>query len=275
MSPRFSRRKTTRVADVLPELKRHDRVPGDSTMFGKSKPSSTESQTSAWKLFLNVAKPYWKSDVKWQAFGLLGILIALLASVNALNVVINYVGGAWMTAYSGKDVPTFYRMTAYYFSVFVVGTPIVVFYSWMADKLGLHWRSWLTPHILDKYLANRNYYRINNDPYIDNPDERISDDVKSFTRTSLSLGLAFLGSIITLCSFITILVSISHELVGIVFGYTLIGTIVTIWLGRRLVGLKFNQLKKEANFRYNLIHVRNNVESIAFYQGEDEEKRSV
>lgn len=243
-------------------------------MFEGPTPSS-ESRKNTWRQFMAIAKPYWVSDVKWKALGLLGVLIGLLVAVNGLNVVINYVGGAFMTAYSSKDAPTFYRMLAYYFSVFVVGTPVVVLYSWVADKLGLHWRTWLTNHIFDKYLAKRNYYRINNDSSIDNPDERIAQDVKDVTRTALTLLLTLLSSVVTLFSFITILWTISHTLVGIVIGYAIVGTTVTILFARKLVTLKFNQLKKEANFRYNLIHVRNNVESIAFYQGEQEEAKSV
>lgn len=228
-----------------------------------------------WRQFVEITKPYWTSNVKSKAFMLLGILLLLLLAVNGLNVVINYVSGAFMTAFSSKDQPTFYRMLIMYFSVFVVGTPIVVFYSWMGDKLGLHWRSWLTEHLLGKYLTDRAYYRIANDKNIDNPDERISQDVRDFTRGALTLLLNILSSVVTLLSFIAILWSISHELIGIVFVYAAAGTLSTVWLGRRLISLKFNQLKKEADFRYNLIHVRNNVESIAFYQGELEESKSI
>jgi putative ATP-binding cassette transporter len=166
-------------------------------------------------------------------------------------------------------------MLAIYFGVFVIGTPIVVLYSWMADKLGLQWRDWLTRHILAKYLRNRSYYRINNEQSIDNPDERIAQDVRDFTRTALSLLLNLLSSVVTLVSFIAILWSISHTLVGIVVVYSIVGTIATIMMGKRLVGLNFAQLKKEADFRYSLIHVRNNVESIAFYQGEEREAKQI
>ena len=228
-----------------------------------------------WRQLLAVGKPYWQSQVRWKALGLLSILLVLLIAVNGLNIAINYVSGAFMTAFSDKNQPTFYKMLAMYFAVFMVGTPIVVLYSWVADKLGLHWRTWLTQHILTKYLSNRAYYRINNERQIDNPDERIAQDVKDFTRGALSLLLNVLSSVVTLISFIAILWSISHKLVGIVFVYSLVGTAATLWMGRRLIGLKFNQLRTEADFRYNLIHVRNNVESIAFYQGEKEEQRKV
>ena len=235
----------------------------------------SDSNRNIWRQFIDVIKPYWTSEVKWAALKLLGILLLLLFAVNGLNVAINYVSGSFMTALSSKNQPVFYRMLWTYFAVFVVGTPVVVLYSWVADKLGLHWREWLTKHILAKYLRNRAYYRVNDNAEIDNPDERIAQDVRDLTRGALSLLLNLLSSIVTLISFVAILWSISHKLVGIVFIYSLVGTAATIWMGRRLVGLKFNQLKKEANFRYNLIHVRNNVESIAFYQGEQQESRHI
>lgn len=244
-------------------------------MPGEKHPPVSGSASDVWRQFLAVAKPYWTSEVKWKALGLLGILLVLLFAVNGLNVAINYVSGSFMTAYSSKDEHTFYHMMAMYFGVFVVGTPVVVLYSWVTSKLCLHWRTWLTSHILDKYLSDRHYYHINSDNLIDNPDERIAQDVNDFTTGAMNLLLNLLSSIVTLVSFIAILWSISHKLVGIVFAYAVMGTIATILMGRRLVGLKFNQLKKEANFRYNLIHLRNNVESIAFYQGEEQESKQI
>lgn len=235
----------------------------------------SQSNKDFLKQTVDVLKPYWTSDVKWKAIGLLAALLLLLFAVNGLNVAINFVSGAFMTALSSKDQPTFYRMLLTYFCVFVVGTPIVVLYSWVTDKLGLHWRTWLTNHLLDKYLRSRAYYKINHDSAIDNPDERIAQDVRDFTRGALSILLTILSSIVTLLSFIAILWSISKNLVGIVVVYAICGTLATVLLGRRLVGLKFNQLRKEADFRYNLIHVRNNVESIAFYRGEAQESKRI
>lgn len=237
----------------------------------KTEQSSSIFTKQVWQRFRRIAQPYWVSDAKWTAWGLLGILLVLLAAVNGLNIIINYVGGAWMTAYSAKDVPTFYHMMFMYFGVFVVGTPVVVLYSWMNSKLGNHWRQWLTEHLTKKYFANRNYYRINNSDGIDNPDERLAQDVRDFTNGALTLVLAVLSSLITLVSFSTILWHISHELVSIVIGYSVVGTGVTLLLGKRLVKLKFDQLRLEADYRFNLIHVRNNTESIAFYRGEEKE----
>src|SRR5579883_2845027 len=188
-------------------------------------PKVSQSQKEFVRQAIKVLKPYWTSEVKWQALGLLAGLLLLMFAVNGLNVVINYVSGAFMTALSGKDQPTFYRMLAIYFSVFVVGTPIVVLYSWVADKLGLHWRTWLTKHLLQKYLSSRAYYKISNDASIDNPDERMAQDVKDFTRGALTLLLNFMSSAVTLVSFMAILWSISKTLVSVCFIYSICGTV--------------------------------------------------
>lgn len=206
---------------------------------------------------------------------LLAVLLLLSLTVNGLNVVISYVGRFFQTALANKDAPTFWRFLFVYASVFVVGTPIVVYYSYVQSKLGLHWRRWLADQFIDRYFQNRAYYHIDNTPAIDNPDQRISEDVRSFTRTSLSFLLMLLDSVISLLAFTGILWSISHLLVGVLLVYASLGTLGTVLLGRRLIRLNFNQLKQEANFRYGLVHVRDNAESIAFYQGEAEEAASV
>src|SRR5688572_12334476 len=135
-----------------------------------------------WRRFLAVAKPYWVSNQKKSALIMFGILMGLMLAVNGLNVVINFVGGDFMTALSGKDTTKFYRMLWIYGSVFVVGTPIVVFYGWMRDKLGMHWREWLTNHFVSQYFDKRNYYYLQSNNAIDNPDERIAQDVSAFTK---------------------------------------------------------------------------------------------
>lgn len=202
---------------------------------------------------------------------LLSVLLFLSLTVNGLNVIISYVGRFFQTALAEQDAPTFWRFLFIYAGVFVVATPIVVYYRYARDKLGLHWRRWLTQQFLGRYFNNRAYYEINHCPDIDNPDQRISEDVRSFTRTSLSFLLMVLDSVISLIAFTGILWSISHLLVGVLLTYATLGTLGTVLLGRRLIRLNFNQLKQEANFRYGLVHVRDNAESIAFYQGEEEE----
>ncbi|MEA5582867.1 ABC transporter ATP-binding protein/permease [Nodularia harveyana UHCC-0300] len=228
-----------------------------------------------WQKFLKVAKPYWFSEQKWKARGLLGILLLLALAVNAINVSISFIFRNINTSLAKfpetQDASTFWRFISFYAGLLVIGTPIVVMYGYLQDKLGLQWREWLTNHFLDKYFQNRAYYQINFNQKIDNPDQRIAEDIRSFTRTSLSFTLLILTSVITLISFTGVLLSISVSLSVALVIYAVLGTVVTAWIGQRLIGINFNQLKREADFRYGLIHVRDNAESIAFYQGETEE----
>ncbi len=206
-----------------------------------------------------------------QQWIFLGLLLFLLFAVSGLNVVISYVGNFFTTALAKKDQPTFWRFLFVYAGVFVVGTPIVVIYGYMQDLLGLYWRDWLTSKFLNQYFSNRAYYEINSEENIDNPDQRISEDIRSFTSTSLSFLLLFLGAVIDVLSFSGILWSISRFLAIFLIGYAVFGTLVTAFFGKSLIALNFNQLRREADFRYGLVHVRDNAESIAFYRGEAQE----
>ncbi|OZH55339.1 ABC transporter ATP-binding protein, partial [Hydrocoleum sp. CS-953] len=158
-----------------------------------------------------------------------------------------------------------------YAGVFIVGTPIVVVYTYTRQKLGLYWREWMTSKFLDNYLQNRSYYQINSEGKIDNPDQRMAEDIKSFTRQSLFFLLTILNSVIDVISFTGILWSISVPLSIFLIFYAVLGTLVAVFFGRKLITLNFNQLRREADFRYGLVHIRDNAESIAFYQGEEQE----
>lgn len=207
----------------------------------------------------------------WQPWTLLSLLLLLSLSVSGLNVIISYVGNFFTTALAEKDQPTFWRFLFVYAGVFIVGTPIVVIYTYTRQKLGLYWREWMTNRFLDKYLHNRAYYQINSEGNIDNPDQRISEDIKSFTNQSLYFLLTILNSIIDVISFTGILWSISIPLSIFLILYAVMGTVVAVIFGRKLIPLNWNQLRREADFRYGLVHVRDNAESIAFYRGENQE----
>lgn len=228
-----------------------------------------------WQRFLGIAKPYWFSEEKWGARGLLAVLLFFLLALNGLNVLLSYVGRDFMTAIANKNTSSFFHLVFVYLIVFLMGTPIQVFNDYLTSKLGLYWRRWLTNHFLNKYFRNRAFYEVNSNPQIDNPDERISQDINAFTRGALSYSLTILGSIITFISFVGILWSISTTLVMITILYSFFGTIITVFFGQRLIGLNFNQLRREADFRYKLVHVRDNAEMIAFFGGEEQELSQV
>ena len=207
----------------------------------------------------------------WQAWTLLALLLLFSLSVSGLNVIISYVSNFFDTALAKKDQLNYWKYLFVYAGVFVIGTPIVVIYRYTQDKMGLYWREWMTNKFLNKYFNDRAYYEINSHKEIDNPDQRISEDVRSFTQTSLAFMLIVLSSIVNIISFTGILWSISKELSIFLIVYAILGTIATLVFGQRLIPLNFEQLKKEANFRYGLVHIRDNAESIAFYKGEEQE----
>ncbi|NES03984.1 MAG: ABC transporter ATP-binding protein/permease [Okeania sp. SIO2F4] len=212
---------------------------------------------------------------RWQPWALLSLLLLLSLSVSGLNVIISYVGNFFTTALAEKDQPTFWRFLFVYAGVFIVGTPIVVVYTYTRQKLGLYWREWMTSKFLDNYLQNRSYYQINSEGKIDNPDQRMAEDIKSFTNQSLFFLLTILNSVIDVISFTGILWSISVSLSIFLIFYAVTGTLVAVIFGRKLITLNFNQLRREADFRYGLVHIRDNAESIAFYQGEEQESLQI
>ncbi len=239
---------------------------------------STSRLVLALALILPIIIFVWKFQ-RWKGrakqWGLLSLLLLFSIMVSGLNVVISFTIRFIDTALVDKDESTFWLFLGVYGGVFVVGTAIVVIYRYCQKLLGVYWREWVTKNILQRYLDNRAYYQINAQKQIDNPDQRISEDIQSFTRTSLTLLLSLLDSVITLVSFVGVLWAISSSLSLVLVGYALFGTVVTVLLGRRLIGLNYNQLQREADFRYGLVHLRDNAESIAFYGGESQELESV
>jgi len=208
---------------------------------------------------------------RWQQWTFLGGLLLLSLCVSGMNVIISYVGNFFMTALSERDAPTFWRFFIVYAGVFAIATPFVVYYRYVQDLLGLRWRDWMTGKFLGQYFGDRAYYDLNATSNIDNPDQRISEDIRNFTEQSLTFFLIFLGAFIDVLAFTGILLSKSVFLAVFLVGYAIVGTGVVAILGRRLIALNFKQLKREADFRYGLVHVRDNAESIAFYQGEQQE----
>ena len=212
---------------------------------------------------------------RWKQWIMLALLLFLSLSVSGINVVISYIESFFTTALVEKDQITFWRFMWVYAGVFTIATPIVVIYRYTQDRLGLYWREWMTDSFLDRYFQNRAYYEINSQQEIDNPDQRIAEDIKSFTSTSLDFLMLMLGAVIDIISFTGILWSISKSLsIGLII-YAVFGTAIMVIFGKKLIVLNFHQLRKEADFRYGLVHIRNNAESIAFYRGEAQESVQV
>lgn len=227
------------------------------------------------KSFVSIAKPFFVSEVRYQAYGLLLLLALFAAAVNGVNVLLSFVGRDFMTALAVREKDEFIRQLYRYLLVFGLATPIVVFYRYTEERFGLLWRRWLSRKMIDRYFAHTAYYKLNTFAGIDNPDQRIAEDIRSFTSQSLSFLLIIGNALIALFSFIGILWNISANLVIAVFAYAAMGSIATYYLGRPLIGLNFAQLKKEADYRYKLINVRDNAESVALYKNEAKEATRV
>ncbi|SJZ98517.1 putative ATP-binding cassette transporter [Trichlorobacter thiogenes] len=228
-----------------------------------------------WKKIWDISKMYWFSDEKWKARWLLFLLLLLLASVTGINILFNYLGRDLMDALANKNLTQFYRCILLYATGFAVAIPITALYGYIQQKLSINWRRWLTTRFMERYFKNRAYYHISNDPGIDNPDQRIADDIKNLTQNNLSVLLLVLSSLMDFFSFVGILWSISGKLVLVLLFYATIGTIISVLLGKRLLNLNFQQTRRDADFRYGLMHVRDHAESIAFYQGEERENLQV
>ena len=227
--------------------------------------------------FWTIAKTYWFSDEKWKARGLLLLIVLLLLAYTGLSVVLNNQRGELISALSAKNESRFWQTVIIFIGVLVVYAPLLAAYTYLRDRLGLAWRRWLTTDFVERYFAESAFYRINQfSPDIDNPDQRIAEDVKNFTQESLTLALVLSDSVLEIIAFSGVLLGISRELVVFLLGYAVIGTLITVGIfGQPLVRLNFEQLKREANFRFSLVRVRENAEAIAFYQGEAQESAQV
>ena len=212
---------------------------------------------------------------RWLHWLMLGVIVLMLLTVNGINAGIGFIARDLTNALVAKQEEGFYRILIIYACCFVVALPIRVSQIFFTLKLGIIWRDWLSRSLIGEYMRNRAYYVLNpNDEQatdVDNPDQRITDDTRSFTAQSLQFTLGVFDALLTFSLNILILWSISTTLTLSLFGYASFATAVLVISGRRLVRINFDQLRYEADFRYGLVHIRNNAESIAFYAGEEPE----
>ena len=214
---------------------------------------------------------------RWLHWLMLGVIVLMLLTVNGINAGIGFIARDLTNALVAKQEEGFYRILIIYACCFVVALPIRTAQIFFTLKLGLVWRDWLSRSLIGDYMRNRAYYVLNpNDEQatdLDNPDQRITDDTRSFTSQSLQFTLGIFDALLTFSLNILILWSISQRLTFSLFAYAIVSTTVLVFAGRRLVKINYDQLRYEADFRYGLVHIRNNAESIAFYSGEEPEQQ--
>ena len=231
-------------------------------------PHTTPLNRQTARRFARAVRDLLSSEVRGRAIGLLILLLAFALSVNGLNVVNSYVGRDFMTAIANRDMSGFLRMAILYLGVFAATTAVAAFYRFSEERMGLLWRSWLTKHVTERYLDRRTYLRLRESAEVDNPDQRITEDIRAFTTTALSFTLISLNSLLAVVSFSGVLWTISPLLFGVAVGYAALGTLMTILMGRPLIWLNYAQSGLEADFRAALIHVRENAESVALLRRE-------
>ena len=229
-----------------------------------------------WRRFLAIARPYWRSDERWFAVGMLMLLVTLLLGQTAFNVLFNHETGEFTSALAARDAERFWASIRRYTFILLAAVPIYALYYFVRDTLGLRWRRWLTDHFLERYFSHRAYYLLNAAQGIDNPDQRIAEDIHSYTQQSLYFSMIVLGSVIQLVAFSSVLWSISRGLVFFLIGYAVFSSAFTAMVfGKPLISLNFRQLQREADFRFGLVRVREHAEPIAFHHGEPREKATL
>ncbi|CAB1097232.1 ABC [Ectocarpus sp. CCAP 1310/34] len=250
---------------------------GEDAGMGKSEPRQGADLNTQIGLFVEMSTPFFKASCREEngARWLLATVVALTLLNSGVSVAFSYIGRDFWTALSNKDPAQFNIMLQRFLLALIAGVPVTVFYRFERQKLALSWREWMTKRVMEIYYSGQTYYALEASKEIDNPDQRIAEDVRAFTQVSLEFLITVLTSCIDLASFSTILYSIYPQLFIAIIGYASVGTFVTTKLGGKLVGLNFDQLQTEADFRYSLIRVRENAESIAFYGGVQQELNEV
>ena len=244
-----------------------------------SPPTDDSSATEPRESFAKTRGQFWRivkafffdSERRGKARGFTALLFAFSLASVGITVLTSYAARDVMTSINKKNWDAYWPAMLRYLFSFTVAMIVDVNYRWAEQSLGLLWREWMSQHLIKRYFNNRAYYRLRGSENIDNPDQRISEDVRNFTTDSLSYALMALSSVMTLFGFLGVLWTISRTLLGVAVVYAVAGTFLCVYIGRRLVRMHYDKYQKEADFRYGLVRVRDNAESIAFYRGEKRE----
>ncbi|MGE0858215.1 MAG: ABC transporter ATP-binding protein/permease [Gammaproteobacteria bacterium] len=238
-----------------------------------------------------LVKPYWQSEEKGTAWLLLVAVVGLNLGLVYLLVQLNEWNNAFYNSLQDKNFDAFKAQLAKFSIIAFVFIAVAVYQTYLRQLLQIRWRRWLTGVFLQDWLAHRCYYRIElRNQGTDNPDQRIQEDLNTFTEATLALSLDLMRSVITLLSFVVILwrlsgplsftlgghlITVPGYMLWCAIGYAVLGTWLTHKIGRPLIGLNFQQQRFEADLRYGLVRLRENAEGVAFYHGEQDEHRNL
>ncbi len=231
-----------------------------------------------------ISVPYFRSEDRWAGRGLLAAVIAIELAIVAINVLLNQWNSRFYNALQERNWDSFVSEIIYFSVLAAIFIVLAVYQLYLNQWLQIRWRRWMTSQYLGDWLHQANHYRMQlQGDAADNPDQRMTDDVKLFVDRTLNIGVGLLSSIVTLASFVTILWGLSNAAPLHLFGqeysipgylvwcaliYSVLGTILTHLIGWPLVGIDYRQQQYEADFRFNLVRVRENSEQIALMRGE-------
>jgi len=235
-----------------------------------------------------IAAPYFSSEDKFAGRVLLAAVIAIQLSQVGIDVLLNQWQNRFYSALQEKNWDGFVREIGTFSILATCFVVLSIYQLYLNQWLQVRWRRWLTNHYLGEWLDGPNHYRMQlQGDAADNPDQRITDDVKLFVDQTLNISVGLLSAVVTLASFVVILWGLSAAAPLTIFGrelmipgylvwgaliYAILGTALTQWIGSPLVNLDFQQQRFEADFRFNLVRVRENSEQIALLQGESAER---
>jgi putative ATP-binding cassette transporter len=239
----------------------------------------------AWQLSI----PYWRSEEKALAWLLLVTIVGMTLAIVYMLVLLNEWNRQFFDALEMKSSEDFFALMLHFCFLAALYVVLSIYRDYLQQALEVRWRIWLTRQYLGEWLDNHVYYRLELDPLgTDNPDQRIAEDLRLFTTGTLTLSLGLLRETATLVSFVAILWSVSGPLAFAVAGtevgipgymvwaavlYAAVGSAITYYVGRPLIRLSFQQERVEADFRFNLVRMREYAEGVALYAGEAAEHR--
>lgn len=243
------------------------------------------------KILWGLLKGYWQSPEKNKAFLLLGILILLILGNVYIAVLLNEWKNAFYSALQNYDSEAVLAELYRFMVLAGIYTAIAVYSFYLEHVIGLNWRRWLTGQFLDRWTHRNNYYYLQVfDGGMDNPDQRISEDVRLFVTLTMTFTVGLLGAAASFVCFVALLwylsgiisftvlginIDFPGYIVWIAFLYAFVGTWLTNKVGRKLVRFNVDQQRYEANFRYSMMRIRENAECVAFYRGGTDERRSL
>jgi vitamin B12/bleomycin/antimicrobial peptide transport system ATP-binding/permease protein len=230
-----------------------------------------------------LARPYWRSEERWSAFGLIGGLLAVKLTAVYAMIAQNHWYKSFYESFERREFAPFAGQVGLFLSIGSVCVVSLVISQWLSQLIKLRWRAWVVQHYLEIWLQNRAYYRSQLENRASNPDQRICEDLGAFVERTLDMGVSAVDVGVSLIAFTSILWGLSGTLnvqgvlvpgymVVAVFSYTVLSCWITHALGRPLSSLYTTRSNMEGDFRYGLMRVRENAETIAFYNGERHEQ---